>query len=707
MTGTRLERWLVALSARNDLVVVALLVTTIMLMILRLPTPLVDFLIATNMGLTVLALMVALYLKRPVDFSTLPAVVLILTVFRLSLAITTTRLVLLQADAGQIIRTFGQFVIAGNLIVGLVVFLIITIVQFIVITKGSERVAEVAARFTLDALPGKQMSIDSDLRNGDIDQHEARRRRRLLERESQLYGAMDGAMKFVKGDAIAGLVIIAINLVGGIAVGSLQHGLSIGEAVKVYSLLTVGDGLVSQIPALFMSITAGTVVTRVANDDARNLGAEITTQFASQPIALRLAAVVLLGMGFIPGFPTPIFLVLAAGLGGGAYLIGRRDREPAGAVAGPAPQEITAPAAPAAELPKRPGPSVVAAIAPSLGAALDRGRAQEHILRVRTTLYEDLGVECPTVQIVVDKFAAADRYRVDIEGVPVADGEIRSGFVLLSDDPVHAELVDVPVERGPPLLRTARPSLWIAGRYAERLAAAGIGFMDTPAILASAVGDALGRYASSFVGIQETRALLARMEANFGDLVREAQRAVPLQKIADVLRRLLDESVSIRNLRLVLEALVEWGPREQDVVLLAEYVRSALKRQICYRWATPDRVLATYVIEHDAEQVIRAAVRQTTVGNYLALPEETAQTFVDSVRAQLSKVVDGAAKPVALTALDIRRFVRSMLVKNDIDLPVLSYQDLAPEFTVQPIGTIRLAAPEVAPLETIGAEAER
>ena len=322
-----IKSWLSRLGSRQDLMLVVLMVMTIIMMILPLPTLVIDTLLATNMALTVLLLMVGIYLRDPVDFSTLPSVILISTVFRLSLSISTTRLILVQADAGKIVSTFGEFVISGNLIVGLVVFLIITIVQFVVITKGSERVAEVSARFTLDALPGRQMSIDADLRNGDIDQAEAKRRRQLLQKESQLYGAMDGAMKFVKGDAIAGLVIIAVNLLGGVMVGTLQHGMSMGEALQVYSLLTVGDGLVAQIPALFMSITAGTIVTRVTTEETTNLGSDIAGQLMHNPRTLRLASIVLFGLGLVPGFPTVIFWLLGAILGGTGILFYVRDKK--------------------------------------------------------------------------------------------------------------------------------------------------------------------------------------------------------------------------------------------------------------------------------------------------------------------------------------------------------------------------------------------
>src|SRR5262252_4728909 len=320
----KLARALVFLSGRTDLVVAILMLVAIVMIIIPLPTWLVDGLIAINIMLSMLVLLVVFYIERPVEFSSFPSVILIATLFRLAITITTARLILLQADAGEIVSAFGNFVVGGDIAVGMVVFLIITIAQFVVITKGGERVAEVAARFTLDAMPGKQMSIDNDLRNGDIRQDEARARRRQLERESQLYGAMDGAMKFVKGDAIASLIVVIVNLVGGLLIGMLQRGMSFSDAAQVYCLLTIGDGLVAQIPSLLISVAAGTVVTRVNSDQGSDLGSEISSQLFADPRALALASVILFGLGFIPGFPTAVFLTLSALLALGAFLLHRR-----------------------------------------------------------------------------------------------------------------------------------------------------------------------------------------------------------------------------------------------------------------------------------------------------------------------------------------------------------------------------------------------
>ena len=682
-----IKEWLTKLTGRQDLILVVLMVMTIIMMILPLPTFIIDLLLATNIALTVLLLMVGIYLKDPVEFSTLPSVILISTVFRLSLSISTTRLILVQADAGKIVSTFGEFVISGNLIVGLVVFLIITVVQFVVITKGSERVAEVSARFTLDALPGRQMSIDADLRNGDIDQVEAKRRRQVLQKESQLYGAMDGAMKFVKGDAIAGLVIIAVNLLGGLMVGTLQHGMSMGEALQIYALLTVGDGLVAQIPALFMSITAGTIVTRVTTEETRNLGSDIASQLVHNSRTLRLAAIVLVGLGLVPGFPTAIFWLLAALLGGTGILFHLRDRK----IAEEEEERIAIEAKIAEETPASlPTQEVIGlCLSSGLHEAIDPTSFEPRLQRVRKLLFEQLGLPFPHIHTRVEETLEAGSYRIVLDDVPMDDGSLTLGKLLLCDEPDHLELAGIPGEPGGPFLERPR-TIWVDQEHQEALDEAGIGYMNTAECLAACIRQILSRYASQFIGVQEAHAILGTIDSAYGDLVREAQKVVPIQKMADIFRRLLDENVSIRNLRIVLDALIEWGNKEQDVVLLAEYVRSALKRQICNSYADQQKVLHAFLLERDVEQVLRQAIRQTSVGGYLALSDEDGARLLTTFHQHAERLAADNVRPVVLTSLDIRRFLRSLLVKNNIRVPVLSFQDLAPEFTVQPVVTIRM-----------------
>ncbi len=663
------------LAFRSDLAVVAVLVAAIMLMIVPMPTLVVDVLLAFNLGVSVLLLMVGFYLRTPLQFSTLPAVILIATVFRLALSIAITRLVLVQADAGEIIRTFGEYVVAGNILVGLVIFLIITVVQFIVITKGAERIAEVAARFTLDAMPGKQMAIDADLRAGDIDQAAGRQRRRLLEQESQLYGAMDGAMKFVKGDAIAGLVIIVINLAGGLVVGLLQHGMSFAEAGRTYSILTVGDGLVAQIPALFVSITAGTVITRVAGGDADSLGGEIAQQLGNDSRALWAAAVIAVMIGFIPGFPTMIFLAIAVGLA----LLGRAAaRRRAAALQ----EALPKPGVP-------PPPSrVQLVLSRALGGEFPRERLQMVMARAASALAGELGLPVPAADIT-ESHLPERGFRIDLDGVPLAEGVLPEDSLLLRDDVENAMLADVMTVPGPALPGIDEP-LWIAAERRQQLLASGVGFMEPADVLAQAMANALRRYAGQLVGVQEARQILAAGEPQWGELVREVQRIVPLQRAADLFRRLLDEGLSLRNLRGVLESILEHAPREQDPAMLAEMVRAGMRRHICYAYADKLRVIGAYIVDAEAEAVLRSVIQQAGNNAHLNLMEGTTAALVERVRAEVS--ASRGPGPVVLTAIDLRRHLRALLANNGVHTPVLSFHDLLADFTVQPLGTIRLTS---------------
>ncbi|WP_197731792.1 type III secretion system export apparatus subunit SctV [Rhizobium leguminosarum] len=682
-------------SHRSDIIVASFLLLAVIMMVIPLPTLAVDMLIAVNMGVSLLILVVAFYIGRPGDFSSLPPIILIATLFRLALSITTTRLILLHADAGNIVKTFGQFVIGGEVVVGLVVFLIITAGQFIVITKGAERVAEVAARFTLDAMPGKQMSIDNDLRNGDIDQTEARARRGRLERESQLYGAMDGAMKFVKGDAITGIIIVFVNLIGGLLIGMLNRGMSFDDASHTYSLLTVGDGLIAQIPALLISIAAGTVVTRVASETESDLGTEIVRQLGSSDKALALAAVIILGAALVPGFPTVIFLALAAVFGGLAFINSYRRRKAASPQVlyrepevlergdGPVIEQIVISSGSTRH-------RVVTHVGTHIGAAVWPERFRLEADHVRDRLTADLGLEMPAVEMRLDPAILPDRFRIDLEGVPITEGEIPQDSLLLNDDPMHLDLLQVAHREGPAQVAGQRAT-WIGANHADSLSNAGIGFHDPASTLAKSLSHSLRRYAAHFIGIQETRELLTQMEVGYAELVKEATRVVPLNKLSDILRRLVEEDVPIGNLRAVLEALVEWGNHETDTLLLMERVRIALARQICHRHAHMDRILSAYVLSRAAEDSIRDGIKITGVGKMLSLTEDASRAMLYQLRQGLADKEEGHA-PVLLTSVDIRRVMRNYLQRNDIDIPVLSYQEIAPEYSVQSLMSITLTS---------------
>lgn len=615
------------IAARQEIALVALLVLTMAMMILPMPTMLADVLIATNIGLSVVLMMVAIHIGGPVEFSTLPSLILITTAFRLSLSITTSRMVLVQGDAGEIIRTFGEFVIAGNVVVGLVVYLIITIVQFVVISKGSERVAEVAARFTLDALPGKQISIDTDLKNGDIDQKEARRRRRLLERESQLYGAMDGAMKFVKGDSIASLVIIVVNLVGGITIGCLQRGLSFSDAIHTYSLLAVGDGLIAQIPALLISLTSGIIVTRTSSDNGGNLGQDIFAQLTAEPRTLQIASFVLAALAIVPGFPTPVFLTLAVILGfAGWALASRAGRE----------RERRFAEARQAELDEPEAARLQIAIGAALGA--DREGLHRALDEMRRTLGSRLGVRVPRLRLTDDAVPDATSWRLDVNGVPSRSGQADDVETLVAD-----------------LRRT------------------------------------LIKIAGQFIGIQETQRLLKEMETSYADLVAEATKAAPPVRLAEVLRRLLDESVSIAELRLILEAVAVWAPLEQNTAVVAEQVRAALAAQICHAVAGEGGMIAAAVLDTQLDDALSKRINATPAGTEIVLEPKAVERLITSLRALTEEASKKDSRMVLLASSTIRRHLRTLVERNGLDMRVLCHKELARDFRVEVIGIVGLA----------------
>ncbi|EXJ15649.1 type III secretion system export apparatus subunit SctV [Imhoffiella purpurea] len=689
-----------AVTRRSDVLLAVSVVMILFMMIVPLPTLLVDALIAVNMTSGIILLMVAVYIPSPLSFSVFPAILLITTLFRLALNISTTRLILLNADAGDIIFAFGDFVVGSNFVVGAVLFLIITIVQFVVITKGAERVAEVSARFSLDAMPGKQMSIDGDMRAGLIDMDEARRRRGLVEKESQLYGSMDGAMKFVKGDAIAGLIITSVNLIGGIAIGSLQQGMTAGEAVQVYSILSIGDGLVSQIPGLLISITAGIIVTRVSTDESSNLGSDIGSQVLAQPKALLIAGSLLFLFAAIPGFPYQVFVPLGLILLALSLTLIRVNQAQLAASAGAGAIPAMAPAGrPAKAAPKRPSGGVEDEFSLTVPLMIDVDASLERVLRaeelnealieVRRALYLDLGVPFPGIHLRYNANLADGAYQILIQETPMAHGWLRPGYVLCREEAAQLGMLGIAAESGERFLPGV-DSLWVEARHRDSLAKAGIATLDLPRVLTFHLSFVLKKYAPDFVGIQETRYLLGQMEAGFGELVKEVQRVLPIQKITEIFQRLVSEEISIRNLRAILEALVEWGQKEKDSVLLCEYIRGSLKRYISYKYSSGQNVLPAYLLGPEVEETIRGSIRQTSSGSYLALDPAVAQRFVACCKQAIGELRPGRSRPVIVVSMDIRRYVRKLIELELYEVPVLSYQELTQEISVQPLDRILL-----------------
>lgn len=687
------------LTKNNDITLVLLLVIVIALMIIPLPTPLVDTLIGINMGLSFLIVMMCMYVKTVLDFSVFPTMLLFTTLFRVGLNITTTRLILLQADAGEIIFIFGEFALGGNFVVGAVVFVILTIVQFLVIAKGAERVAEVGARFTLDAMPGKQMSIDADMRAGVIDMEEAQKRRSRISQESQMYGAMDGAMKFVKGDSIAGMIIAVVNIVGGTIIGVTQNGMTASEALHIYGILTIGDGLVSQIPSLLISIAAGILITRTGDSDD-NIGSQIGEQIFNQPKALMMAGGVVFLIGLVPGFPKIQLFTIAGTLIGIGYTLKI-------IMTGPEPkknskQSIAESLAPTTSPTKKSSSSsdqkdkeefsptvpIILDISEEMSENLDYDSLNEELMTLRRVLYFDLGVPFPGINLRVSTKLHNLTYTLMINEIPMSRGIFEKGMVLARDTKENLAMLGVEPTETEKFLPDV-DSLWVPISQKALLERAGITCMTHSRILAYHLSLILSRHASNFLGMQETKYLLDKMEERAPDLVRETTRLLPVQRIAEIFQRLVQEQISIRDLRSILEALIEWSPKEKDTVMLTEYVRSALKRQISYMYSKGQNMLPAILLDPNVEETIRKSVRQTSAGAFLALDPETTQIFMESIKDFASDTSIHTQKPVLLTSMDIRRYVRRLIEAEYYTLPVLSYQELTPEISVQPVGRIR------------------
>lgn len=704
-----LTEFLTRLGARKDIMLAIMLLAVVFMMVLPLPPFLLDILIAMNITISVVLMMMSVYINSPLQFSVFPAVLLITTLFRLALSVSTTRMILLEADAGKIVETFGNFVVGGNLVVGCILFLIITIVQFLVITKGAERVAEVSARFSLDAMPGKQMSIDGDMRAGVIDVNEARERRSMIEKESQMFGSMDGAMKFVKGDAIAGLIIIFVNILAGITIGVTQKGMTAADALQLYSVLTVGDGMVTQIPALLIAITAGIIVTRDSSDTSTDLGSDIGDQVVAQPKALMIGGVLLVLFGLIPGFPTVTFFALALLVGGGGYWMVLRQRRAAAAGEAHDLPTLLAQGAGAPSVKPRGKPSpgktkggrlsdkeefamtlpLLIDVDASLQQSLEGYSLNEELVRVRRALYLDFGVPFPGIHLRFNEGLKDGDYLIQLQEVPVARGRLRPAQLLVQERSSQLELLGVPFEEGDPVL-PGQPTLWVGEEHRPRLERAGCSVLSMDQVLTWHLSHVLREYAEDFIGIQETRYLLEQMEHSYAELVKEALRIIPLQRMTEILQRLVGEDISIRNLRSILEAMVEWGQKEKDVVQLTEYIRSSLKRYICHKYSSGNNILPAYLLDQQVEEQIRGGIRQTSAGSYLALDPAVTQAFLQQVRQTVGDLSGMQSKPVLIVSMDIRRYVRKLIESDYYGLPVLSYQELTQQINIQPLGRIAL-----------------
>lgn len=674
----------------RDVTVLVGVILIIAMLIIPMPNIVLSVLIITNITLALLVILVAMNTTEPLQFSIFPSLLLLATLFRLALNVSTTRAILEKGDAGNVIHTFGEFVIGGNPIVGFVIFLILVIIQFVVITKGAERVSEVAARFTLDAMPGKQMSIDADLNAGMISDQEAKKRREDIEKEADFYGAMDGASKFVKGDAIAGIVIVVINIIFGMIIGVLQMGMSLSKASQTYTILTVGDGLVSQIPALILSTATGIVVTRAASDG--NLGQDITKQILAYPQLLYAAGITIFCLGLFTPINDLITIPIACLLGVGGYLLNknnRRDTEES---------EIDREEEKADEL-KSPE-SVIHLLSMDpiefefgyglipLADVNQGGDLLDRVVMIRRQLALELGIVIPVVRIRDNIQLEPNQYRVKIKGNDVATGELLLDHFLAMSPGVDDDFV-TGIETTEPAF--GLPALWINEDMKERAELSGYTVVDPPSVVSTHLTEVIKQHADELIGRQETKQLIDHLKESYPTVVEEVTpEPLSVGEIQKVLANLLKENVSIRNLPVIFETLADYATMTKDSDLLTEYVRQSLSRQISAQYMKADAPLKVITISGSTEKRIADAIEQTEHGNYLAMDPNDSQNFFNSAAKELEQLKTADQSPVILCSPAIRMYVRRLLERYLPDVAVLSYNELEPNIEVQSLGVVNI-----------------
>lgn len=661
------------------------------MMVVPVPVSLLDFLLIANISIGLTILLVAMNAREALQFSIFPALLLITTLFRLSLNVSTTRLILTQPnDAGSVITTFGSFVAGGNIAIGFVVFLIIVIVQFLVITKGSERVAEVGARFTLDAMPGKQMSIDADLNAGIINEQEAKERRQNIEREADFYGAMDGASKFVKGDAIAAIIILIINIIGGLIVGSVVHGMALSDAAATFTILTIGDGLVSQIPALLISTSAGLIVTRAASEG--NLAFDLTSQLFSYPRLLYIVAgtIAFLGLftpiNMLATLPISIVLVYTAMVM--QRNLNQKQLEDEQLEEDQEIEEVRSPESVISLLQVDPIEFEFGYGLIPLADAQQGGDLLDRIIMIRRQCALEMGLVVPVIRIRDNIQLKPNEYVIKIKGNTIAHGELLLNHYLAMSPGIDDESI-TGIETTEPAF--GLPALWIDEPMKERAELSGYTIVDPPSVVATHLTEVIKAHAYELVGRQETNALIEHLKESYPALVNELiPDVLTVGDVQKVLVKLLKEKISIRDLVTIFETLADYGLHTKDPDILTEYVRQALSRQITQQYSTDGDALKVITIGPNLEQTISQAVQQTEHGNYLALDPNSTQAIFQKLSEQINKLIQMGQQPIILSSPTIRMYVRQLMERTMQDVPVLSYNELESSVEIQSVGVVNL-----------------
>ncbi|MGN1400540.1 MAG: flagellar biosynthesis protein FlhA [Bacillus sp. (in: firmicutes)] len=679
------------MSAR-DLSVLISVILIVAMLIIPLPTWLLSILILINISLALIVLLTTMNMKEPLEFSIFPSLLLLLTLYRLGLNVSTTRSILTHGEAGGVVEAFGTFVVGGNVLVGMVVFLILIIIQFIVITKGSERVSEVAARFTLDAMPGKQMSIDADMNAGLISEKEARERREKISREADFYGSMDGASKFVKGDAIAGIIIVLINLTFGIIIGFTQLGLSLGEAAVHFSLLTVGDGIVSQVPALLISTATGIVVTRAASSG--NLGEDITSQLFAYPKMMYVTGGTIALLGLLTPISLLYTLPIALTLIGGGYMISRTQDVPDVDELQTMEEEMQK------DEMKRPESVInllnVDPIEFEFGYGLipladanQGGDLLDRVVMIRRQLALELGLVIPVVRIRDNIQLNPNEYCLKIKGNEMAKGELLLDHYLAmspgSEDDALIEGIDT-IEPSFGL-----PAKWISEEMKEQAEMLGYTVVDPPSVVSTHVTEAIKANAHILIGRQETKQLIDHLNQSSPILVEEVTpNPLSVGEVQKVLAKLLKEKISIRNLPVIFETLADYAKLTLDTDLLTEYVRQGLARQITRQFLAEGQTLKVITVSGKVEKIVADSVQQTEQGNFLSLDPDVTQSILSSVAAKLDEISLTGHSPVVLCSPAVRMYIRQLTERYFPNVPILSYNELEAEVEIQSVGVVNI-----------------
>jgi flagellar biosynthesis protein FlhA len=673
----------------SDIIVALAIITIVIMMIIPLPTMLLDLLLCVNITLALVIIMVAIYNVEPLDFSVFPSLLLVTTLFRLALNVSSTRLILLQGYAGEVIMSFGNFVVGGNAVVGFIVFVILVIINFIVITKGSERVAEVAARFTLDAMPGKQMSIDADLNSGAISDAEARTRRMKIQNEADFYGAMDGASKFVKGDAIAAIIIIMINIIGGFVIGMVQRNLDVTHALSTYTLLTVGEGLVNQIPALLVSTATGIVVTRAASDN--NLGQDLTTQLFNNPRVFFIASGVLFMLAVIPGLPGVPFITLSLITFVIAYnlrksatesvensMVQQEEKEK---------EEIRKPENIISLLQVDP---MELEIGYSLIPLVDTGQGGdllERIVMIRRQCALEMGLVVPTIRIRDNIQIKPNAYSVKLKGIEIAKGELLlDHYLAMNSGTVFEEITGIDTVEP----AFGLPALWIPESEREQAELNGYTVVDAVSVLATHITEVIKSHASEILGRQETQNLVDSIKQNNASVVEELlPDLLSIGDIQKVLANLLKERISIRDMVTILEVLADYAKLTKDTEILTEYVRHALSRQIT-KQNVQNNILPTVTLDPATENIISSAVQRNDHGSYVTLEPNNMQRLLNSLNVELPKLTNLGYQPLVLTSPAVRLYFRKLIERSIPGVVVLSHVEIQPDVEIQVLGVVKI-----------------